>query len=306
MRILLTGASSFTGFWFAKALADAGHEVLAPVTRAVSEYDGVRLRRVEALADVATIVEGVSFGADRFLELSDEVDLVAHHAAYVTGYRDDDFDTLAAVEANTLGARSLVSRLARRGARGLLVTGSVFEAGEGAGSLPMRAFSPYGLSKTLSHQVFDYWCSAENLPLAKFVIPNPFGPFEEPRFTAYLIKTWAAGQVAGVKTPAYVRDNIHVDLLALAYARLAQSVGTSEHLSRLNPSGYVESQGAFAERFASAMRERLGYDCGLDLQVQTEFPEPVVRINTQPAAADFPAWNETSSWDRLADYYRPA
>jgi hypothetical protein len=23
----------------------------------------------------------------------------------------------------------------------------------------------------------------------KFVVPNPFGPYEEPRFTAYLMKT---------------------------------------------------------------------------------------------------------------------
>ena len=29
MKILFTGASSFTGFWFARALAAAGHEVVA-------------------------------------------------------------------------------------------------------------------------------------------------------------------------------------------------------------------------------------------------------------------------------------
>jgi hypothetical protein len=46
------------------------------------------------------------------------------------------------------------------------------------------------------------------------VIANPFGPLEEPRFCAYLVKTWAAGQVPEVRTPLYVRDNIHVSLLA--------------------------------------------------------------------------------------------
>ena len=40
------------------------------------------------------------------------------------------------------------------------------------------------------------------------MIPNPFGPYEEPRFMAYLMKTWLKGEVARVQTPRYVRDNI--------------------------------------------------------------------------------------------------
>jgi hypothetical protein len=42
------------------------------------------------------------------------------------------------------------------------------------------------------------------------VISNPFGPFEEPRFCAYLMKTWRAGEIAEVRTPAYLRDNMKV------------------------------------------------------------------------------------------------
>ena len=63
------------------------------------------------------------------------------------------------------------------------------------------------------------------MPLGKFVIPNPLGPFEEPRFCAYLIRQWQAGEAAEVRTPAYVRDNIHVDLLAAAYAAFAKRRG---------------------------------------------------------------------------------
>ena len=32
-KILLTGGSSFSGLWIAQALADAGHQVTAAVTR---------------------------------------------------------------------------------------------------------------------------------------------------------------------------------------------------------------------------------------------------------------------------------
>ena len=92
----------------------------------------------------------------------------------------------------------------------MLLSGSVFEGGEGAGSQGLPDFSPYGLSKALTARMFAYYCQRAGVGLGKFVIPNPFGPLEEPRFTAYLMKTWLAGATAVCSSPAYVRDNIHV------------------------------------------------------------------------------------------------
>ena len=78
----------------------------------------------------------------------------------------------------------------------------------------MIAFSPYGLSKGLTAAIVSHRCREFGLRYGKFVIPNPFGPLEEPRFCAYLVRTWRNGEVARINTPAYVRDNIHVSLLA--------------------------------------------------------------------------------------------
>jgi hypothetical protein len=51
----------------------------------------------------------------------------------------------------------------------------------------------------------------------------PSRTLEEPRFCAYLIRSQRNGAVTRVNTPNYVRDNIHVSLLAAAYAKF---VGT--------------------------------------------------------------------------------
>ena len=139
---------------------------------------------------------------------------------------------------------------------------------------------------------------------AKFVIPNPFGPLEEPRFCAYLVRTWKKGEAARVNTPAYVRDNIPVSLLARAYAKFAAETAAGTGKAKLNPSGYVESQGAFAERFAAAMRPRLGLACRLDLATQAEFSEPMMRVNTESAARYVAGWDETAAWDEAAEAYR--
>lgn len=305
MRVLLTGASSFTGYWFARELAGAGHHVVAPLRGTPESYDGVRAERVARLAGQVEIVPDAAFGGRRFLDLVDgqSWDLLCHHGANVTDYKSPDFDVVGALAENTRSLPEVLRRFAGRGGRGVVLTGSVFEADEGAGEQPLRAFSSYGLSKGLTAQVFQHWTTVLGVPLGKFVIANPFGPFEEPRFCAYLIGCWAARKSAVVRTPRYVRDNMHVDLLAKSYAAFAADVAEGHGRMRLNPSGYVESQGAFALRFAKEVGTRLGIDAPVELAEQSDFSEPLVRINTDRPDAGRLDWSEGRAWDELARYY---
>src|ERR1700683_3922942 len=104
MKILFTGASSFTGYWFAKELAAAGHDVLAVMRRRPTEYlDELRRTRVNAISKLCRPLFGVSFGDDRFLEVirDGQWDLLCHHAAEATNYKNPNFDVAAAVANNT-------------------------------------------------------------------------------------------------------------------------------------------------------------------------------------------------------------
>ena len=50
MKILLTGGSSFTGFWFIRELAAAGHDITAIFRKRAEEYsDEIRRQRVALL-----------------------------------------------------------------------------------------------------------------------------------------------------------------------------------------------------------------------------------------------------------------
>ena len=307
MKVLLTGASSFTGYWFAKALCESGIEVVAPLRGAAANYmEGTRAERVRRLFSVAEVVEGAPFGSERFLALAKAggYDLLCHHAAMVGDYRSSDFDIAGALAENTANLRAVLGAMQRGGLKGVVLTGSVFEQDEGAGEAPLIAFSPYGLSKGLTATVVSHRCRELGLRFGKFVIPNPFGPLEEPRFCAYLIRTWKMGETARVNTPEYVRDNIHVSLLAAAYAKFVGDMGAGKGREKLNPSGYVETQGAFAERFAAAMRPRLGKTCPLELGIQTEFSEPLMRVNVDAAARYVNFWDEIKAWDEAAQAYR--
>ena len=309
MKILFTGGSSFTGFWFIQELARAGHEVVATFRKRPEEYaDEPRRTRVSMALKICRGEFGCAFGDPAFLDLArgERWDLFCHHAADGTNYKSQDFDSISALRANTQNIGAVIEALQGKGrdSTRLLLTGSVFENDEGAGSQGLPAFSPYGLSKGFTYQHFRYHAARAGLPLGKFVIPNPFGPYEDPRFTAYLVKCWFAGETAAVQTPEYVRDNIHVSLLAKAYAKFAAALADCPEVRKVNPSGYPESQGAFALRFAREMRLRLGVPCELELKRQVEFPEPRVRINTDPVDGQSLDWNEARAWDEIADYYR--
>ena len=136
--------------------------------------------------------------------------------------------------------------------------------------------------------MFRYYCDHAGLSLGKFVIPNPFGPYEEPRFTAYLMKNWLAGRDPGM-LESRLRSRQHPRLapgqgLRARSPRVCRTPG----FTRINPSGYAESQGAFTLRVAQEMRPRLNLPCAVELKKQTDFPEPRVRINTDILDADRP------------------
>jgi nucleoside-diphosphate-sugar epimerase len=283
-------------------LAESGHEVIALIRKPIEAYEGVRQTRLTHLKPLLDLRYEISYGTSEFLSLlnKETFDIFCHHAADVNNYKSPDFDPIEALKNNCGPIGQVLKSLSQTGCCKILLTGSVFEEMEGAGSDHLRAVSPYGLSKSLTATAFKYYCKMENLALGKFVIPNPFGPFEEFRFTSFLIKNWYQGLNAPISMPSYVRDNIHVSLLAKAYRFFAEKLLTTTSFCQINPSGYPESQGAFTERFSKEMKKRLNLPCEYTLANQKEFLEPRVRINTDILDLDF---NDTLAWDDLASYY---
>lgn len=303
-KVLLTGGSSFTGLWIAQALAQAGHEVIAAVTREGGAYDGVRAERVERLGAYARVVFEAPFASPMFLALiSEGVDLLAHHGADIPNYRSPDYDVISGVSRNVAGAEAVFSALATVGATGVITTGTTFETGEGGPKPHDVALSPYGLSKALTNEALRHFALWRGLKFGKFVVAAPFGPFEEGRFAWSLFQRWFAGQPGQVRTPRYVRDNLPAPFLGEAYARLATDLllAGGPMQSTLRPSGFVGTQELFASILAGEMRSRLGLACDLEILPQPQLLEPEICINTDRWMPE--GGPPASFWDEYAAYY---
>ena len=301
MRILLTGASSFSGLWIARMLAEAGHEVVAALRSTVYD-DPLRQTRIDQAAKWAELAPGAAFGSDAFAELISTrgpFDILCHHGAEAAGHKSPDFDVAGAVRTNTWRMDETLAGFKTSGGARLVLTGSVFEENEGLGEEPRRAFSPYGLSKTLTSQAFAEGAARAGLEFVKFVIPNPFGPYEAPTFQRHVMTAWREGRVPRVTHPFYVRDNVPVGLLARVYARAAEG-RLGGHVS---PSFYAGPVGEFFQRMAREVAPRTGWACELELADSQSFDEPKTRTNTQPInPADYD-WTEGRFWDAYARYY---
>jgi nucleoside-diphosphate-sugar epimerase len=305
MKILFTGASSYIAYWIVKELTEAGHDVVGILRRKPEEYEGVKGQRVELISKLCKIVPGISFGDDKFLDLitSSKWDVLCHHAAEATDPRSPDFDWLGALKGNTLNVGRVLTEFKKNGNRKVIVTGSLYEANEPAGSEPSHAFNKYGLSKTLTWEVFRYFGRELDLPIGKIIFPIVFGKYEDPKFVSYLAKSWLNKETPTVKTPKYVRDNINVTLLAKAYKWYLEEFVSKGTPEKFRPSGYVGPQGNFALLVARELGPRLKVECPVEFFDQVEFPEPKIKINTDMLDYKALGWNEVEAWDELADYY---
>ena len=307
MRILFTGSSSFTGFWFAKTLINEGFELtLTHTFQEINNYGSLKTKRIKRLMSSASNIFGCKFGDSKFIDLisSSNFDIICHHGSFVKDYKQLNFDIIKAVEENTYNSLEVFNKFKETGGRGFIFTGSVFENSEGQGSCD-KAFSPYGVSKSLSYEILKYYSELTEISLGKFVIPNPFGPYEKASFTNYLVKTWFEKKTPVIKNPDYVRDNIHVDLLALFYLDFVKKICLQNNAQmKVNPSGYIGTQLDFVTKFSKEISKRINLECNFSKDVQTDFSEPMKRINLDSHESFSFSWNEEQAWDCLASYYK--
>ncbi len=204
-RVLVTGAGGFIGSRLAGLLAGAGHEVTGP-----------RRAQVDLLADPAAAVDAAAAP-----EVLVHLAWVTEHGAFWEAPENDAWVT---------ASLALLRAFADAGGRRVVVAGTCAEydwttgAERLAEDAPIAPATAYGAAKARLHEAASALCAQAGVELAWGRIFFPYGPGEAPgRLVASVARALLAGEPARTTEGTQVRDLIHVDDVAGAFAALVDT-----------------------------------------------------------------------------------
>ncbi|MDX1919127.1 MAG: NAD-dependent epimerase/dehydratase family protein [Candidatus Caenarcaniphilales bacterium] len=251
--VLLTGLTSFTGAYIARALLDGGYKVVCPLRAKKESYDGIKKHRLE-LALKAKIIDSVDISSSQIVDLCVEIkpQVFINHGGYIENYRSDDFNVLKHLETNLQQVQPLIKTLKENGCKLFIHSGSAFEPGE---EYSKYGLVPYGVAKKMVWDLTLFWCHKYSLPAIKVVIPNPYGELEnEDRLLPVFSKKIKKGEEVQLREAEVVRNNIKAKDLAQYYLDAVQTPISSNDASggffslEMKPLGFRETQKQFVFR----------------------------------------------------------
>lgn len=294
MKVLLSGVSSFTGCYIARALVDDGHEVIATLTRSQKEYtDPVLVERIKH-SKVSHFVENVSFGSESFQKSIQQLKPQAfiNHGLNISGYRSPDFDIQKCVSNATVNLESTFEKLVE--AKTLFIhTGTVFERQDDRN---YPAYSPYGEAKSLIWEKIQDCAEDLGLAISKVMIADPIGPYENrDRLAPILFKKWKSGEAVEVMNPDFIWDRLPVEWLAQVYVRAIKN-GTGR---LYRPSAFVASNLDWVKILEKIFQEKSGITT---TQIKTKGDAKGSRVNTDTCAELADLAKVTGFFDRYGSW----
>jgi nucleoside-diphosphate-sugar epimerase len=217
-RVLVTGATGFIGRHALAPLVTAGHEVHAISSRtSLRDEGGVVWHQADLLAS-ADVVREVA--PEALLHLA----WYAEHGKFWTAT-----ENVRWVEASL----ALLRAFTQTGGQRAVLAGTCAEYGwSGTGPLtedstPLRPATLYGAAKHGLHTVAEAYASQAGFALAWGRVFFLYGPGEEPgRLVPAVARALLAGEPARTTAGTQVRDFMHVEDVAGAFAALVDSAVT--------------------------------------------------------------------------------
>ena len=282
-NVLLTGVSSFTGFWFAKELKLKGFNIFCPLPRSENDYNGIKAKRIDNIKRDVKIVFDCSLGEKKFNDLLENpFEFLCLHGAHVQNYESPKFELLNSLNRNLNEIEFILKKSFVNGCKTVLWTSSIFEDvidnnDENSDNYKVP-WLKYALSKKTSYTIVKHLALSMGLNFVRFVISNPFGPFEDKKLCFHLTKSLTEGSDFIVKTPDYVRDMIHVENLAENYVKqISQPSETS--FKECRPSEYRMKIFDFAKLLTSKYNQFHDTERGIGKMKQEKFCEPLELLN---------------------------
>ena len=239
---IVTGASSFVGCHLAALLARSGRPVVATVSRARSDYQGIRADRLQFAESAGARLAELDLRSDSAITrfVADWQPAVwFQHAAWTRDYGAFDYDLETAFAINVQPLATLFVKLKAVEAEGVILTGSDAEYTPGsekhseddACNPPM----PYGLAKLSATLRARQLAAQTGLKARVARLFIPFGPLDGPN--KLLPQVFAALRQSNsirLTEGTQQRDFLYIDDVVDGFLRLRDSLAQPPDFSLYN------------------------------------------------------------------------
>jgi UDP-glucose 4-epimerase len=291
--VLLTGVSSFTGMHFASSLLDDGREVVG-FSRNLSKLTEIQQTRLTQLRKKYKNLRILETNSIKSLQ---GIEIICLHGANTKNYKSPSFDKEAALESFGNVANNLIENLKPSK---ILFTSSYFEKDVASGADSNLSFNEYSNFKTSAWEYLQEKYANE-LAISRYVIPTPFGPYEEKRLVWHLLQGWNKNGVAELQSPLYIRDYVPVSILSKHYNWAVGECIANKKTLQFSPSFYAESNISFAQRYGLQLQKRIDLRTDVKASSYEIYNEPLVRVNKKHIFEDMEALSEDATWDEVIE-----
>lgn len=221
--IFLTASSSFTGFNFAQEISQK-KKLICFLSKKKNQYLGIRLKRINFLKRNKNIiiVYDCPFGSLKMINIMKKYSniIFCFHHAHTLNYKNDSLYEMHKGYASDLNNIDHFFLQLKKNIKKLILTSSIFEK---RFTGKENDFSKYALNKSLTYETIKFFCTTNKIKFINFVISNPFGPFEDTRFTNYILNCWLNNKSAIINHPNLIRENIYISDLKISYNKVVTS-----------------------------------------------------------------------------------
>ncbi len=277
MKLLFLGASSFTGYHFVKKISKTKkYKIYCTLTKNISEYDSIRLKRIKLLYKNKNIIflNKMKFGDKKFLDLicKTKFNYICLHHASTKNYNDDSkFNLERSLKENTSNINKVFSKINKQAV--IILSNTIFQK---IISKRYKAVNKYGISKSIAYDQIKKYCKKHNLKFKSIFITNPWGILEEKKLNHYLINNWLKDKSTFISHPSYIRDNIYIDKLSKHYLNMIKS--NTKKIDYF-PTGHSSSNKVFIEALKNKFEKFFNKKARVTYAKNAVYNQPICRIN---------------------------
>ena len=260
--ILVVGGSGFIGSNLARAALEAGWNVVVPCRATATPW-----RLTGIASSRLSIRTGWDLNSsDHVFDLVSEIrpQVVVNAAAH--GSHSSERNVTPMFLTNVTATATLAEACRIGGAQRLILLGSVLEYETASHALseddPLAPETLYGLTKSLSAQIGDYYHRHQGLAVTELRLFNIYGPWDDPRkLIPYVVTRALAGEDIDLTSGTQQRDFVFVeDVVRIVLAAAVDELpsGRPFNVCSQNPIAVAE----VARRILKLTNSRSSLCCG--------------------------------------------